>query len=656
MKLTKNIFLTIVCICFYYAGNAQNYTIKSPDKSITMEVFVGEQLLYNLFVDGNQVLKNSVLDLQVSHKNLGYNAKVKNVSRRTVNQILHPIVRVKSETILDHFNEFTITFNGNYKINFRAYNNGVAYRFETNYKNEIIVISETAKFNFSANYKSFFPRESEFHSHNERLYEEHYLDSLTSNDLCSLPTLITTEKASKIFITESSLLDYPGMWLRGADGFGLNAVFPRVSIEEKVDANRWLDDRSTRVTKTADYIAKTKGTRTFPWRIVGISKTDADLIKNQLTYQLAEPSRIKDTSWIKPGKVAWDWWNFNNIYGVDFKAGVNTETYKYYIDFASKNNLQYIIMDEGWYELGDVLKEVPDIDVQEIINYGIKKNVGVILWVTWSSLDQQLDEALKIYESWGVKGLKIDFMQRDDQWMVQYYERIAKACAEHKLLVNFHGSYKPSGLHRTYPNVLTREGVKGNENNKWADYMTPKHNLTLPFIRMVAGPMDYTPGSMRNAQEENFTISWNRPMSLGTRCHQLAMYVCFESPLQMLCDSPSNYYKEPEVMQFLSEVPAVWDETIVLNAKVSEKLVLARKSENKWFLGGMAVEAQEITLDFSFLEKSQKYKMVIYSDGVNVDRVAIDYKRTIVAIDSTYKEKIKIAKGGGFVAILSPIK
>jgi len=460
----------------------------------------------------------------------------------------------------------------------------------------LTIRSETALFNFSKNSEAYFPREEEFFSHNERHYELKMLDSLGDKDLCSLPMLVTTSNEAKLLITESSLLDYPGMWLNGDVGNSLKAVFPHVAIEEKV-----IDDRSVRVAKTADYIAKTLGTRSFPWRIVAISKKDSDLITNQLTYQLAEPSRIPDVSWIKPGKVAWDWYNFNNIYGVDFRAGVNTNTYKYYIDFASKYGIEYIILDEGWYKLGDVLEVVPEMDVEELIEYGNKKNVGVILWVTWSSLNKKLEEALTKFESWGVKGIKMDFMQRDDQWMVNYYERVAKLSAEHKLLVDFHGAYKPSGLRRTYPNVISREGVKGSENNKWSAEVTPEHNLTLPFIRMVAGPMDYTPGAMMNAQQENFRAIFNRPMSLGTRTHQLAMYVCFESPLQMLCDSPSNYYKEPECMEFLSKVPSVWDETIVLDAKVSDKLLIARRNKDEWYIGGMTDwTSRNLQLNLSF--------------------------------------------------------
>ncbi|MCL4121014.1 UNVERIFIED_CONTAM: hypothetical protein GTU68_060463 [Idotea baltica] len=587
---------------------------------------------------------------------LGEYPKVTKNKYRLVNQKLYPQLQVKSKEIVDNFNELTLSFKGRYSLFFRAYNNGVAYRFKTNFKKELIVKSEEAKFNFIEDTKVYFPREDEFFSHNERLYEYNALDTLSTKDLCSLPVLVESSSNTKLLITETALLDYPGMWLTGDKGNLMTATFPPYALEVKEDNVRWKeDDRSIRVSKKADFIAKTKGNRTFPWRIICISKEDGDLITNQLTYQLAEPTRIENASWIKPGKVAWDWWNYNNVYGVDFKAGVNTDTYKYYIDFASKYGIEYIILDEGWYKLRDVLSVVPEIDIQELIEYGNKKNVELILWVTWSSLDQKLEEALDTFQKWGVKGLKIDFMQRDDQWMVNYFERIAAECAKRELLVDFHGSYKPAGLRRTYPNVLTREGVKGAENNKWADYITPKHNLTLPFIRMVAGPMDYTPGAMVNAQKENFAITWNRPMSMGTRAHQVAMYTLFESPLQMLCDNPSNYRKEDKTTKFIAQIPTVWDETKVLHAKIGTYLAVARKNGNKWFVGVMNNQKNRtLDIDFSFLEAGN-YSVEIFKDGVNADRFASDYKLEIKQITQRDTIEAKLAPGGGWSAIISKL-
>ncbi len=646
---------TIICLIFFIGFQtlyAKDYQLASPDGTNVLIISVNDKITYTLIVDGIKVMNPSLMSMTIENGSiLGDNPKVLRKKIRSIDEILYPELRVKSKEIRDHFNELTLSFKGNYSLVFRAYDNGVAYRFKTSFKEEITVVNETAFFNFQGDNHIYFPREKEFQSHNERLYEFGKLDTLSVNDLCSLPTLLTIDKI-KLLITETALLDYPGMWLTGEAGNTLKAKFPPYALEQKVDNRRWKDDRDIRVSRLANFIAKTTGNRTFPWRIICIANNDADLLTNQLSYQLAEPCRIEDTSWIKPGKVAWDWWNYNNIYGVDFRAGVNTDTYKYYIDFASKYGLEYIILDEGWYVLGDVLNLVSEVDVQELINYGKTKNVGVILWVTWSSLDQKLEEALDIYEKWGVKGLKVDFMQRDDQWMVNYYERIAKACAEHKLLVDFHGSYKPAGLRRTYPNVLTREGVKGAENNKWADYITPEHNLTIPFIRMVAGPMDYTPGAMVNAQKENFAITWNRPMSMGTRAHQVAMYTLFESPLQMLCDNPSNYMREHKTTQFISQIPAVWDQTKVLHAKIGAYLAMARKNDEIWYVGVMNnQEARSLNIDFSFLEAGN-YHMEIFKDGVNADRYASDYKIEKRQITNKDKIDISLAQGGGWSAII----
>jgi alpha-glucosidase len=372
-----------------------------------------------------------------------------------------------------------------------------------------------------------------------------------------------------------------------------------------------------------------------------------------MVYKLASPGRIEDVSWIKPGKVAWDWWNDNNIYGVDFKSGINTETYKYYIDFASKYGLEYIILDEGWYYLENVLKIKEQIDVKELIRYGKEKNVGIILWVTWKALDDKLIEALDAFSQWGAVGIKVDFMQRDDQWMVEYYYRVAREAAKRHLLVDFHGAYKPTGWLRTYPNVLSSEGVKGLENCKWSADIDPEHDVTLPFIRMVAGPMDYTPGAMINANKKNFNFVFSEPMSQGTRCHQLGMYVVFESPLQMLADNPSNYYREPECMKFLSAVPSVWDETRILSAKVSDYVLTARRNGDVWYLGGMTDwDPRILRAKLDFLDAGE-YTIEIWKDGVNSERHASDYKYETLPVDKTSEIEVKMAPGGGWAAIIT---
>jgi alpha-glucosidase len=448
-----------------------------------------------------------------------------------------------------------------------------------------------------------------------------------------------------VAITEADLLDYPGMYLTGTRGPGLSALFPAVALKEQK-----VDDRTVRVTERADYIAQTTGPRSFPWRVLVIAGKDSDLIENETVYKLATPCKLTNISWIRPGKVAWDWWNANNIYGVDFRAGVNTETYKYYIDFASRYGIEYIILDEGWYPLGNLLANSPGMDVDELFRYAKKKGVGIIPWVTWKTLEDQLQPALERFAKWGAVGIKVDFMQRDDQGMVNYYEKIAQEAAKRHLLVDFHGAYKPTGLRRTYPNVITSEGVKGLEHNKWSTDVTPEHNVTLPFLRMLAGPMDYTPGAMLNAQQKHFAICFDRPMSQGTRCHQLAMYVVYESPVQMLADNPSNYLREAECMEFLAKVPSVWDETRALDAKVADYVLVARRSGKEWYVGAMTDwTGRALTADLSFLGKGS-YTAQIYQDGVNADRYAGDYKKVSRTVTAKDKLQIQLAPGGGWAA------
>jgi alpha-glucosidase len=437
--------------------------------------------------------------------------------------------------------------------------------------------------------------------------------------------------------------------LHGTGGNGLAAVFPPYPLKEKL-----ARDRDFRVVESADYIAVTKGTRTFPWRVVGVAEKDSDLLTNQLVWLTEKPSQVQDTSWIKPGKVAWDWWNANNVYGVDFKAGINTQTYKYYIDFAAKYGIPYVILDEGWYKLGNVLEVVPEINMEELTAYAKQKNVGLILWVVWKTLADQLEPALDQFAKWGVKGIKVDFMQRSDQLLINYYHKVSRETAKRKMLVDFHGDQKPASMTRTWPNLINAEGVRGLEWSKWSADTEPKHNVTLPFTRMFLGPMDYTPGAMLNAQKASFAPIFSRPMSLGTRCHQLAMYVVYEAPLQMLSDSPSNYLREPEAMEFLAAVPTEWDETKVLDAKIADYVVVARRNGREWYIGAMTDwTPREIEVDLSFLPDG-KFQMAAYEDGVNADPMASDYKLVRSQVIKASKLKIKLAPGGGWAARIVP--
>ncbi len=649
MKKYATLFLIFL---FIGTINAKEHTFSSPDRTLTVKVSVSSILTYSVSMDGQQIISPSAISMELDNGlTMGEQARVKKVHRRSINEILRPVIPRKYKLVKDSFNEMTLDFKDSYSLVFRAYDDGIAWHWVTRLRDSVVVLNEQANFNFSNDHFIWFPEEESMYSHQEREYKYIQLSTITPSRFCSTGTLVDLGGGKKVFISEADLYDYPGMFLTGIkeNPYGLKGKFAGYPLVTKQTG-----DRDVKVTKHAPYLAKTNGKREFPWRVMIITREDKDLAQSEMIWKLARPLQLDDVSWIKPGKVAWDWWNALNVYGVDFKAGVNTETYKYFIDFAHDYGIEYIILDEGWYYLEDVLKIKEEVDLSEILSYANSKDVGVILWVTWKALDDQLDEALEQFEQWGVKGIKVDFMQRDDQWMVDYYWKVARKAAKHHLLVDFHGAYKPAGLRRAFPNVITREGVAGLEQNKWGNKANPEHDVTLPFIRMVAGPMDYTPGAMINATKENFRPVWGKPMSQGTRCHQLAMYVVFESPLQMLSDSPSNYMKEKDAMVFLSQVPTIWDTTIVLDAKVSDYILMARKKGSKWFVGGMTDwDMRNIKLSFNFLE-SGNYKLMVWQDGRNANRQAFDYQTLEQIISNETELSVKLAKGGGWVAIISP--
>lgn len=630
-----------------------SYDLRSPDKQIEVRIRTAHGVHYDVLLDGRALLQDCTLSMDVDHKVLGREVKVVQAKERHSEQILLPVVRQKFAKIRDNYNELRVDMEGGYAVVFRAYNEGVAYRFETSFPDQQVkVYSEQANFQFPTDFLVFYPQEDSFFSHNERRYvPAQHLSEIAPAFLASLPAVVDTGEGSKVAIAESDLEEYPGLWLRGTGGNGIAATFPAYPLKQELTR-----DRDYRVVESADYLAVTRGTRSYPWRVLGIVKRDADLLTNPLVWLLEKPSQVEDTSWIEPGKVAWDWWNANNVYGVDFHAGINTETYKYYIDFAAKYGLPYIILDEGWYKLGNVLEVVPEINMEELTAYAKQKNVGVILWVVWKTLDDQLIPALDQYQKWGIKGIKVDFMQRSDQLLIEYFYKVSRETAKRHMLVDFHGDQKPATMTRTWPNLISTEGVRGLEWSKWSRETEPEHNVSLPFTRMFLGPMDYTPGAMLNASKESFAPIMHRPMSLGTRCHQLAMYVVYESPLQMLSDSPSNYMREPEAMEFLAAVPTVWDDSKALDGKIGEYVAIARRNGSDWYAGAMTNwTGRELDIDFSFLPEG-KFAMSAYQDGVNADRMGSDYKLVKTTVTRTSKLKITLAPGGGWAARIQPAK
>jgi alpha-glucosidase len=654
MKTYWQIALLLSITAFWTAPTSpaqSSFDLTSPDKRIEVRIRTSHGVRYDVVLKGRAILEDSSLSIDVDHKTLGKDAaKVLHSKTATHDEVIEPVVRQKFAKIRDNYNEVRLELEGGYAVTFRAYNEGVAYRLETSLpQQEVKIYGEEMNLNFSANDVVYYPQEDSFMSHNERKYLPQHLSEILPAFIATLPAVVDVGQGAKVAVAESDVEEYPGLWLRGTGGPGLAATFPPYPLKEKRET-----DLNIRVVEAADYIAITKGTRTFPWRVLGIVDQDTDLLTNEIVYLLEKPSQVQDTSWIKPGKVSWDWWNANNVYGVDFKAGINTATYKYYIDFAAKYSIPYIILDEGWYKGSNCIDVVPAINMEELTAYGKQKNVGLILWVGWKVLDDRLEQALGQYAKWGIAGIKVDFMQRSDQPVINYYHRVSRETAKRKMLVDFHGDQKPASMTRTWPNLINTEGVRGLEWDKWSAETDPKHSVTLPFTRMFLGPMDYTPGAMLNAQKASFAAIHTRPMSLGTRCQQLAMYVIYDAPLQMLSDSPSNYLREPEMMDFLGPVPTVWDDTKVLSGQISDYVVVARRNGHDWYVGAMTDwTPRELDLDFSFLPEGT-FQMESFEDGVNADRMASDYKMTKTQINKSTKLKIKLAPGGGWAARIVP--
>ena len=643
----------LALVAIAHAAAAQNrgvrpHRVVSPDGDTELRVEVGAAVTYAVTHRGSPLLGTSPISLTLgSDRILGHHARVVSTRTRQVRDSVRPVVPTKNAVVPDRYNELSLRFDGGYGLELRAYDNGVAYRWLLSLpQDSVTVVSEQASFGLARDAQALVGLDSTFITHYEPVYRRVRLDSLRSGLLGLLPLLVTPPGGPRVAITESSLESYPGMYLaNGGAAAALTGVFPQVALEERA-----RDDRTVPVTLRAPYIARVAGRRALPWRVVMIADEDRDLLENQLVYLLAPASRLEDVSWIRPGKVSWDWWNALNLRGVPFRAGVNDSTYRFYIDFAARYRIPYVILDEGWYRLGDLLAQAPGIDVEALVRYGRERDVGIILWTSWHTLEQQMPAALDQFQRWGVQGIKVDFMQRDDQRVVDFYWRVAREAAARRLVVDFHGAHKPAGLDRAYPNVLTFEGVRGLEHSKWSTSVTPEHDLTLPFTRMLAGPMDYTPGAMSNAQPASFRAVFTRPMSQGTRAHQLAMYVVYESPLQMLADAPSEYLREPETMEFLSAVPVTWDETRVLGAEVAGYVLVARRHGEDWYVGAMTnATARELALDLSFLGEGE-WTLDAWADGVNADRDARDYRTESQTVTRAGRLVLRLAPGGGYAA------
>ena len=657
MKNNKKLCFAILSLLLLI-GNAslaakeKKYVLSSPDGTLKVEISAGNELAYQVMHGNDTILSHSNIGLVLENGTIvGKTPRITGERRRKIkDNIESPFYRFKEFVATG--NELDLKLKGGFGIIFRAYNEGVAYRFYTTQSSDIIIKEEQAEFNFKEDYTAYLPYTTNDKKPMAMAYQNVYDITPLSKAQPKLAFLPVTVDCGSVKLTllESDLEAYPGMFVQSQQGkYGLKGVF--APYPAKTDFYPWR--KQEYVTETTDFISRSRGSRSYPWRVLAITEKDTDMPVNNLVYALASPNRIGDTSWIKTGKVAWDWWNDWNLKGVPFKAGINMDTYKYYIDFASRNGLEFIVLDEGWYDpkSGDMLTVIPELDLPELIAYGKSKGVEIVLWTVFNVLDSQLEAACKKYADMGIKGFKVDFLDRDDQTAVEMVYRIAEMTARYKLTLDLHGIYKPTGINRTYPHIINFESVFGMEEVKWTDIKNnmPLYDVTFPYIRMMVGPVDYTPGAMRNATKADWRAMYYTPASMGTRCHQLAAYIVHDSPFTMLCDAPTNYLNEQECVDFIASLPVEVDSTFIASGELGKYIVTVRKKDVNWYIGGMTNwDERDVQLDFSFLPEGMSYTAVLFKDGVNANKQAEDYRKETIRIDKDSRLTLHLASGGGF--------
>lgn len=646
MKKTIVMMLTVFTFIYSSKVYGKEISVQSPDGTLKVNIELKDKIYYSVYSGNDLLLEDCFLTMDLTHEILGEKPKLRGIKKGAVDESVKREIPLKNAIVRNHCNTLRMNFAGNYAVEFRVFNNGLAYRFTTDKKGDMEVMGENLTINFPSDYLAHLSQPDGFKTSYEYPYTHVKTKEYQLTDRMSyLPILLETNKQYKILISEADLQDYPCMFLKSTGKNGMQSIFPKCPLEFGEDG-----DRSVKILKEADYIAKTSGKRSFPWRFFVISKEDKDIVENEMVYNLSSPCELEDYSWIKPGQVSWEWWHDARLYGVDFRSGYNMDSYKYYIDFASSFGIPYIIMDEGWAKsTRDPFTPNPTINLQELIKYGKERNVKIVLWLTWLTVENNFG-LFKTFADWGIAGVKIDFMDRSDQWMVNYYERVAKEAAKHKLFVDFHGAFKPAGLERRYPNILSYEGVLGMEQG---GNCKPVNSIYLPFMRNAVGPMDFTPGSMLSAQPEDNRSTRANAMGSGTRAYQMALFVVFESGLQMLADNPVYYYRERPCTEFISGVPVLWDETIVPDAKVGEYVVIARRSGDKWFIGAITNDkGRTIDVDLSFLPDNKNLHLTYFEDGINADRQAMDYKKGEMEVNKSTKLTLKLVRNGGWAGVI----
>lgn len=643
--------IIFILVLFFFGSNicAKEYFVQSLNKRIEVRVNVSNGVRYNVFFNNDTVLKDCSMSLNVLDDEKRIPLRVKKLNRYSVNEKIKKEIPLNGLYAYNKCNVLVLELNNEYAIEFRTFDNGFAYRYVSNKKGNIDIQSEDCSINFPENYLAHLSLTKSFWSSYEEPYSHVKTSSYSEKDkMTYLPVLLESPKGYNILISEADLKDYPCMFLKSNGNNGMIGAFPKTPLEFGFG-----NDRALSIKKEADYIARTSGKRSFPWRFFVISDKVEDIIENDMVYVLSSPSEVSDCSWIEPGQVSWEWWHDARLFGVDFKSGYNTDSYKYYIDFASKYGIPYILMDEGWAEdTRNPFIPNKNVDVHLLVKYAKERNVKIILWLPWLTVENNW-ELFKTFSDWGIAGVKIDFMNRSDQWMVNFYEKVAKEAAKNKLIVDFHGSFKPAGLERRYPNVLSYEGVLGLE---MGARCTPSNSIFYPFIRNAVGAMDFTPGSMISAQPEDNKYTRANAMGSGTRAYQMALYVVFKSGLQMLADNPVYYYRENDCTEFITDIPVTWDETRILSAKIGEYIVLARKKGKDWYVGAITNDCgRSIDINLDFLDSKNQYELTSFSDGINADRQAMDYKKNVESVGHNDKVMIKMVRNGGWAGKLKAL-
>lgn len=643
-----------LCLILFSSCNStmQDVEIVSPDSQLKMKVNLQDSLMYSVFYKGKEIVQPSSISMELSEQTLGLLPKVKEIRKNTVNETITPLYG-KFATLQDHYNEIIVDFEQNYSLILRAYDEGLAYRFVTDLPEETIVKDERMEVNLAGDPAAQYAETDNWTSWELAYTEYDKASSIAKDKKAITPVLFSYPDQTKLVVAEADVLSYPGMYLV-KDEAGFHSDYAQYPDSTALGSWGFVSV----VQRTRDYIAKTEGKRNYPWRVFIMTDDDKTLLTNEIIYKLSEPQRIENTSWIKPGKAVWEWWHDAMLPGASISSGMNnrnTALYKFYIDFAAENKIEYLMIDAGWSHIFDLSQVNPKVDVQEIIRYGKSKNVDVFLWcVAMALTDETVDKYMQMMHDWGAVGLKVDFFDRDDQLTMDWYEMIAEKAAKYQLMINYHGCSKPTGMQRAYPNIVNYEAVRGAECSKWDFTANPKHHLVFPFTRMLGGTLDYTPGSMRNATLETFKpVDPGLPSTQGTRCHELAMYVIYDQYFAMLCDSPMEYRKYPDIMKFLTDVPVTFDDTKALDAKVGEYALMAKRKGNNWYVGGMTNwDARTVEVDFAFLPAGVEYQATIIKDAPQADTEPTQYLCEDIKITNETKLQVNMAKGGGFVISL----